>query len=155
MQFKKEFNFEQRKQEADRVISKYPDRIPIICEKSQKSKAKALDKKKYLVPCDLTIGQFVFIIRRRLALPSEKAIFLFVGNIIPPTHSTVKDIYGKHKSKDGFLYIQYSEENVFGWGIHPPYPLFHVGNSPHSNVGERSEPNIIHLGRELHGIYSS
>ena len=67
MQFKKEFNFEQRKQEADRVILKYPDRIPIICEKSQKSKAKALDKKKYLVPCDLTIGQFVFIIRRRLA----------------------------------------------------------------------------------------
>ena len=136
MQFKKEFNFEQRKQEADRVILKYPDRIPIICEKSQKSKAKALDKKKYLVPCDLTIGQFVFIIRRRLALPSEKAIFLFVGNIIPPTHSTVKDIYGKHKSKDGFLYIQYSEENVFGWGIHPlggyiPHtPLFHVGNSP-------------------------
>ena len=121
MQFKKEFNFEQRKQEADRVILKYPDRIPIICEKSQKSKAKALDKKKYLVPCDLTIGQFVFIIRRRLALPSEKAIFLFVGNIIPPTHSTVKDIYGKHKSKDGFLYIHYSEENVFGIGGYIPH----------------------------------
>ena len=116
MEFKKEFTLAQRKMESDRVLTKYPDRIPIICERSNKSKMEALDKKKYLVPVDLTTGQFVFIIRRRLQLPAEKAIFLFIGPVIPPSNATVQDVYHQYKDKDGFLYIQYSEENVFGGG---------------------------------------
>lgn len=44
-----------------------------------------IDKKKYLVPSDLTCGQFVYVIRKRLKLPAEKAIFLFVNGVIPPT----------------------------------------------------------------------
>ena len=63
---------------------------------------------------DLTTGQFVFIIRRRLQLPAEKAIFLFIGPVIPPSNATVNEVYQQYKDKDGFLYIQYSEENVFG-----------------------------------------
>lgn len=119
MDFKKEFSLEQRTKEAQRVLTKYPDRIPIICEKMKKSKLDAITKKKYLVPWDLTIGQFVFILRRRMTLPAEKGIFLFVGNTIPPSSSTVKEIYTHYRSKDGFLYIQYSDENVFGGNMDP------------------------------------
>jgi|TARA_B100001059_G_C17451302_1_gene387577 GABA(A) receptor-associated protein len=119
MDFKKEFSLEQRTKEAQRVLTKYPDRIPIICEKVKKSKLDPMTKKKYLVPWDLTIGQFVFILRRRMTLPAEKGIFLFVGNTIPPTSSTVKEIYTQYHSKDGFLYIQYSDENVFGGNMDP------------------------------------
>jgi GABA(A) receptor-associated protein len=114
MRFKTEFTFEQRVAEADRVLTKYPDRVPVICEKTKKSKMDTLDKKKYLIPGDLTIGQFVYVIRRRLSLPSEKAIFLFIGPVIPPTAVTLREVYHQYKDKDGFLYIQYSEENVFG-----------------------------------------
>lgn len=39
---------------------------------------------RYLVPADLSVGQFVYVIRRRIQLPSEKAIFIFVRNILPP-----------------------------------------------------------------------
>jgi len=98
-----------------RVLSKYPDRIPIICEKSNRSKIMELDKKKYLVPDNLTAGQFVYIIRKRLSLPAEKAIFLYIGNSIPPSSSSLRDVYEQYKDKDGFLYIQYNEENVFGY----------------------------------------
>lgn len=119
MDFKKEFSLEQRTKEAQRVLTKYPDRIPIICEKVKKSKLDPMTKKKYLVPWDLTIGQFVFILRRRMTLPAEKGIFLFVGNTIPPSSSTVKEIYTQYRSKDGFLYIQYSDENVFGGNMDP------------------------------------
>jgi GABA(A) receptor-associated protein len=73
-----------------------------------------IDKKKYLVPSDLTCGQFVYVIRKRLKLPSEKALFLFVNGSIPPTSAMINSIYEQHQDKDGFLYMSYSEENVFG-----------------------------------------
>jgi GABA(A) receptor-associated protein len=47
-----------------RIRAKYPDRIPVICEKALKSNLEDIDKKKYLVPSDLTVGQFVYVIRK-------------------------------------------------------------------------------------------
>jgi GABA(A) receptor-associated protein len=38
MKFKLEHNLEQRVAESSRIRSKYPERIPVICEKSDKSK---------------------------------------------------------------------------------------------------------------------
>ena len=116
MNFKHEFTFEQRKEESNRVLQKYQDRIPIICEKNKKASKECpdIDKKKYLVPRDLTMGQFLYVVRKRMNIPSEKAIFLFVGNTIAPSTSLISDVYNYHVDKDGFLYITYSYENVFG-----------------------------------------
>lgn len=41
-------------------------------------------QKKYLVPADLTVGQFHYVIRKRIKLAPEKALFLFCSNSIPP-----------------------------------------------------------------------
>jgi GABA(A) receptor-associated protein len=57
----------------------------VICEKADKSDISDIDKKKYLVPSDLTVGQFVYVIRKRIKLSSEKAIFIFCNNSMPPT----------------------------------------------------------------------
>ena len=38
---------EQRKNEAERIRERYPDRIPVICEKSETSKLPDIDKNKY------------------------------------------------------------------------------------------------------------
>ena len=57
----------------------------VICEKADKTSIPDIDKKKYLVPADLTVGQFVYVIRKRIELPPEKAIFIFVNNQMPPT----------------------------------------------------------------------
>jgi Autophagy protein Atg8 ubiquitin like len=81
---------EKRKAEADRIRTKYPDRIPVICEKVDKSDIATIDKKKYLVPSDLTVGQFVYVIRKRIKLSPEKAIFIFVNEILPPTAGKYK-----------------------------------------------------------------
>jgi hypothetical protein len=43
---------------------------------------------RYLVLADLTIGQFVYVIRKRIKLSSEKAIFIFVKNVLPPTSTS-------------------------------------------------------------------
>lgn len=112
--FKQEHPFEKRKNEAERILAKYPDRIPVICERAEKSDIPDIDKKKYLVPCDLTVGQFVYVIRRRIKLSPEKAIFIFVNNVLPPTAALMSSVYEEHKSDDNFLYVTYSGENSFG-----------------------------------------
>ena len=37
------------------------------------------------MPADLTVGQFVYVIRKRIKVSPEKAIFMFVKNVLPPT----------------------------------------------------------------------
>ncbi|KAF5096812.1 hypothetical protein D0Z03_001543 [Geotrichum reessii] len=107
-------SFEYRKAEADRIRHKYSDRIPVICEKVEKSDIPMIDKAKYLVPTDLTVGQFVYVIRKRIKLAPEKAVFIFVDDVLPPTAALMSTIYEEHKDPDGFLYITYSGENTFG-----------------------------------------
>ena len=79
----------------------------MICEKVEKSDIATIDKKKYLVPADLTVGQFVYVIRKRIKLSPEKAIFIFVDEVLPPTAALMSSIYEEHKDEDGFLYITY------------------------------------------------
>ncbi|WOG90336.1 hypothetical protein DCAR_0209579 [Daucus carota subsp. sativus] len=112
--FKQEHSLEKRSAEAARIREKYPDRIPVIVEKGEKSDIPNIDKKKYLVPSDLTVGQFVYVIRKRIKLSAEKAIFIFVDNVLPPTGAILSAIYDEKKDEDGFLYVTYSGENTFG-----------------------------------------
>ena len=97
----------------------------MICEKVEKSDIPTIDKKKYLVPSDLTVGQFCYVIRKRIKLAPEKAIFIFVNEVLPPTAALMSSIYDEHKDDDGFLYItylpfssasngSYAGENTFG-----------------------------------------
>ncbi|KAF3963944.1 hypothetical protein CMV_011719 [Castanea mollissima] len=112
--FKQEHDFEKRRAEAARIREKYPDRIPVIVEKAERSDIPNIDKKKYLVPADLTVGQFVYVIRKRIKLSAEKAIFIFVDNVLPPTGAIMSTIYDDKRDGDGFLYVTYSGENTFG-----------------------------------------
>ncbi|KAL0443362.1 UNVERIFIED_CONTAM: Autophagy-related protein 8C-like [Sesamum latifolium] len=105
---------ERRQAEAARIREKYPDRIPVIVEKAERSDIPDIDKKKYLVPADLTVGQFVYVVRKRIKLSAEKAIFIFVKNVLPPTAAMMSAIYDENKDEDGFLYMTYSGENTFG-----------------------------------------
>jgi GABA(A) receptor-associated protein len=84
---------------------KYSDRIPVICEKVEKSDIATIDKKKYLVPADLTVGQFVYVIRKRIKLSPEKAIFIFVDEVLPPTAALMSSIYEEHKDEDGYVFF--------------------------------------------------
>ena len=113
-QFQKTHTFEERKKESERIRYKYPDRVPIIVEKNPKNNIPDIDKHKFLVPNDLTVGQFMFVIRKRIKLLQEQAIFLFINRSIPVTSDLVSNVYKIEKNDDGFLYIMYSGENSFG-----------------------------------------
>lgn len=114
--FKERVSLEERKVESIRIFAKFPGRIPIIVERSPRAHdIPLIDKNKFLCPGDLTIGQFLYIIRNRIKLPSEKALFVFIGDSLPPTNTLIKELYHTFKNDDGFLYMSYCGENVFGW----------------------------------------
>lgn len=114
--FKKQKSLELRKSESNRILEKYPDRIPIIAERALANDTiPIIDKIKYLAPADLTIGQFQFVLRKRMSLKPEQALFVFCGNKNNTTSSEVlSSIYKKAKDEDGFLYVKYSGESTFG-----------------------------------------
>nr|XP_042712916.1 gamma-aminobutyric acid receptor-associated protein-like 2 isoform X2 [Chrysemys picta bellii] len=92
-----------------------PTYVLVIVEKVSGSQIVDIDKRKYLVPSDITVAQFMWIIRKRIQLPSEKAIFLFVDKTVPQSSLTMGQLYEKEKDEDGFLYVAYSGENTFGF----------------------------------------
>lgn len=105
---------EERQAESQNILSKYPGRIPVIVSKSKSSKLNDIDKKKFLVPSDLTVGQFMYVIRKRIKMSPSEAIFLYINNTLPATMSSLRSIYDAHKNIDGFLYIEYNGEETFG-----------------------------------------
>jgi|UniRef100_A0A6C0GZC3 GABA(A) receptor-associated protein len=114
--FKEKLTFEQRLNESINIRNRFYGRIPVIVEVALNASRDLpiIDKSKFLVPGDLTLGQFIFIIRRRLVLPSEKALFVFVNNNLPLTSDLMREIYGNYRDNDGFLYLNYTSENTFG-----------------------------------------
>ena len=113
--FREEKTIEQRTIEAKRVRSKYPDLVPVICERVSNSDLPHTTRRKYLVPQSLTMGQFMYVLRRRINLDANRAMFLFLeGNTLAPTSELVSKLYENHKDEDGFMYMQYSGENTFG-----------------------------------------
>jgi len=113
--FKKTHSFNERYQGSLRLLQKYPDRIPIIVEKKYKKKnLKKLTKNKLLVPKELTIGQLVYIIKKKIDIKPEEAIFLFINNKLPVVTDRIIDTYSMNKDKDGYLYVTYFNENTFG-----------------------------------------
>lgn len=103
---------EQQITEAKRIREKYPDRIPVIAEVFS-SEIPKLDKNKYLVPSDLTIGQFMYVIRKRIKLSPEKGLYMFINKKIFSTNKLIKDIY-ETEHENYFLFIAIYSENTFG-----------------------------------------
>lgn len=107
----KETEFNNRILESQELLAKHPDKIPVIVNCSNNI---FLDKRKYLVPSDLNCSQFLFILRKRIKINPEEALFMFVKDTLLISSTTIGDVYKTHKAKDLFLYVFISEENTFG-----------------------------------------
>ena len=109
-------SFEQRLEETTKILDKYSDRVCIYVQKSdQCDDIPNIDRKKYLVPNYLSIGQFIYVIRKRIHLQPDKALFLYTNQkYLLSGSTTMLEIYNKHKDDDGFMYITYTGEKCFG-----------------------------------------
>ena len=99
----------------DELLSKYPDRVPIILSKRENDELPSLTNTRYLVPCDMACMHFMCTLRKRLTLPPQKALFLFTGkNRLVHNSIPFGQLFASDKCEDGFLRITYASENAFG-----------------------------------------
>jgi GABA(A) receptor-associated protein len=98
---------------------KFPDRIPVLLHSLSK-RTIVLKDHKFLVPKSLKIGEFMFIIRSRLHITAETAIFIFVKKqtestyVIPLASASVETIAENFAYIEGHLPIFVATENTFG-----------------------------------------
>lgn len=111
------------KRQADEMIRKYEDRLPVWIEKNKSCKRKDIKnvvKHKYLTPKTLRCAELMAVVRRRIDISPQVALFLFVsagkngGMILLPSSWTVEEAWTHYKSPDNFLRVKYDAENTFG-----------------------------------------
>ncbi len=149
-EYEDQIPYEKRFAESQRILEKYPSRIPLVCERIpehiQKTSLPTLSKKKFLVPGAMTLAQFAQVVKKQVAdeLESGKAggngssgsagygsgyggmssgrknaetkalYFSLRSRRSPAMTKTLDEIYHGSKDGDGFLYLHFCEENVFG-----------------------------------------
>ncbi|XP_059051769.1 uncharacterized protein LOC131846472 [Achroia grisella] len=115
--FKSKKPFVSRKEEVMAIKSKFPTKIPLIVERYHKERnLPTLDKTKFLVPEDITMSQFLVIIRNRIRIKANQALYLIINNRSMLSMSlTMAQAYENYGDEDGFLYITYASQEVFGY----------------------------------------
>ncbi|KRZ21504.1 Adenosine monophosphate-protein transferase FICD [Trichinella pseudospiralis] len=114
--FRQRRPYNTRVREIQEIRRAYPDKIPIVIERFEGEKyLPVLDRCKFLVPDHVTMTELMQIVRRRLELHPEQALFLLVNEKSLVSHSTtLAELYEAEKDTDGFLYIVYTSQPGFG-----------------------------------------
>ncbi|KAL4622984.1 microtubule-associated proteins 1A/1B light chain 3C-like [Arapaima gigas] len=116
-----------RKHEVCSIRSKFPNKLPVIVERCVREKhLPLLDKTKFLVPHELTLGQFLCLLRSKIDLSPTQTLYLLVSErSMLCLSASMSEIYSRYSDPDGFLYITYASQDMFGglevWS--PPPPL--------------------------------
>ncbi len=105
---------EERLEQYKKITDTHPNKVPVIVERAPSADVPDIDKNKYLVPSDLTVAQFLCLIRKRIKLSNDQALFIYVNGTLPATSAMFSTIYEEHKDEDGFLYVVYTGESSFG-----------------------------------------
>ena len=81
---------------------------------NDRSDVPEIDQNKFLVPADLSVGQFVYVIRKRIKLSTEKAIYIFVKTCFHRRLRACLRCAMSTRMMTGSFYIKFSGENYFG-----------------------------------------
>lgn len=110
-------------EEARRMKTRYPDRVPVLCERGPgaRSDLPDIERNKFAVPEGMLFGEFKYIVHKQVTQASrglavEETLYLFVGEpgVQPKTSATMAELYKLHGAEDGFLYVRYTAENTLG-----------------------------------------
>ncbi|XP_065844795.1 microtubule-associated proteins 1A/1B light chain 3A-like [Oscarella lobularis] len=114
--FKEKRSFATRQKDVEEIRRKFPHKIPVIVERyGNEKQLPVLDKAKFLVPDDMTISQFISILRKRLVLRPSQAFYLLISQkAIASASTALGDVYERNKDEDGFLYVAYASQEMFG-----------------------------------------
>ncbi|KAJ8338011.1 hypothetical protein SKAU_G00369770 [Synaphobranchus kaupii] len=105
-----------RKHEVCSIRSKFPNKLPVIVERYIREKhLPLLDKTKFLVPFELTMGQFLALLRSKIDLDSTQTLYLLVSErSMSCMAASMGEVYSQYRDADGFLYLTYASQDMFG-----------------------------------------
>ncbi|KAJ8405157.1 hypothetical protein AAFF_G00321480 [Aldrovandia affinis] len=105
-----------RKHEVCSIRSKFPNKLPVIVERYIREKhLPLLDKTKFLVPFELTMGQFLALLRSKIDLDATQALYLLVSDrSMSCMAASMGEVYSQYRDPDGFLYMTYASQDMFG-----------------------------------------
>lgn len=125
--FQRKVPLEQRKRLAAQIKTIHPDRIAVLLEIPKNatylsSEWALLLKLKYLVPENITVGEFYKKLKMQLESDGsnhsywyQRTFFLLTETQMPLKISdTITEVYEKYKNEDDLLYLYFCEENMFG-----------------------------------------
>ena len=105
--------FEERVNESESILKKYPNKIPVIINECSEELRDRV-KRKMLLEKDTTLSQYMHTLRTKFSIKPEESVLIFVNGNLPTSTTLMSYLYDKYKDKDGFLYISVLKENVFG-----------------------------------------
>lgn len=112
-EFKQCNTLEKRISSSEKIMMRYPDKVPIIVVLPKEFKKKPFLK--YLVSKDLNIHYIIQLVRKNIKIDHSKAIFIITDCGHLSTASTdVGVLYCKYKNEDGYLYLNVKLEVCFG-----------------------------------------
>ncbi|XP_028816793.1 microtubule-associated proteins 1A/1B light chain 3C-like [Denticeps clupeoides] len=105
-----------RKHEVCSIRSKFPNKLPVIVERYIREKQlPLLDKSKFLVPFELTMGQFLCLLRSKIDLDASQVLYLLVSEkSLSCMSASMGEVYSQYRDPDGFLYMTYASQDMFG-----------------------------------------
>ncbi|KAI1898671.1 hypothetical protein AGOR_G00074780 [Albula goreensis] len=105
-----------RKNEVFSIRSKFPNKLPVIVERYIRERhLPLLDKTKFLVPFELTMGQFLALLRSKIDLDPTQALYLLVSErSMSCMSASMGEVYSQYRDPDGFLYMTYASQDMFG-----------------------------------------
>ena len=142
--FRESKTFTQRCELSTELMEQFPNCVPVIVERARdETRIPNINKRQYLVPQEMTFARFFIVIRSRLGIQSgtntednfnhqqqksyaqrargggrggaSLGIWIYSGKTpITSPSAKMSEIYNYYKDNDGFLYLQYKGENVFG-----------------------------------------
>jgi len=114
-EFKMSVPFVTRKAQSEKILNMYPDKKPVVIEKSTVSNVLKMDKSRFIINENLTLAHIMKIVRQNISMTETDALYLFIDKgETPSLNKTISELYNKHADRDGFLYITYCSENCFG-----------------------------------------
>jgi GABA(A) receptor-associated protein len=106
---------DERRKQYDLVMESHPEKVPVILERAPSATIPTVDRSKYLLPRDFTVGAFLDILRRRTSVGEGEALFVYVRGTVPAGNVPFGALYEQHRDlDDGFLYVTYTGESSFG-----------------------------------------
>ena len=103
---------------------KYPNQVAVIVRRMEGSALPELSSNKFIVPKDLSVAQWLYIMRRqKLKINETQNIYFFVDTGLQSDGKSVEimngvelmsQVFQKAKKEDGAMYVWYREEDTFG-----------------------------------------